>query len=464
MPSPLPIITDGIHGQPPINFYPAADSELGVILQPTPGLSELCDLTDCSEVRGLYAWNNYIYAVARRGSTSILWRVDANGNMAEVGTITTSYSGPVWMVGSTTQLLIVDGVWGYIYTPGTGLFQSITDVDFPGASTCDSQDGYALFTQPNSRQWFHSDLYDFSSILGTDFAVKESKPDNVVAVKSLLREPWIFGAESIEVWSNVGGNGITTPTFMRNSGGLLEYGLGAAASAQIVNSKMIWLSDKRQLLKAIAYQPQKISGQMMERAVGGFSIFNDAVAFSYTDQNHDFYVCTFPTGNETWAWDDTTQVLHKRQSYDGSGGWGRHRANCYTLYNNHHYVGDYANGKIWRMSGDYYSDGGEEIRREFYMTPIYGGQKRVNFPPVEIKVKSGVGLSTGLDPQIMLQFSEDEGETWSNEVWRSAGKIGEYSRKATWTQMGSGFWRMYKAVMTDPVLWQIQAIRHGESQ
>lgn len=464
MANPLPIITDGIHGQPPINFYPAADSELGVILQPTPGLSEHCSLTGCSEIRGILNWNGYMYAVARRGSASAVWRVAGNGSFAEIGTINTSYTGPVWMVGSVSQLLIVDGVSGYIYTPGTGLFQQISDPDFPGAGTCDSQDGYGLFTQPNTREWFQSDLYDFSSIVATDFYVKEGKPDNIIALKSLLREVWIFGAESIEVWSNVGGNGITAPTFMRNAGGLLEYGLGAAASPQIVNSKMIWMSDKRQLLKAIAYQPQKISGQMMERAVKDFAAFDDAFAFTYTEANHDFYVITFPTGNETWVWDDSTQMLHKRQSYDGAGGWGRHRANCYTLYNNNHYVGDFNNGKIWHMSSNYYDDGGEEIRREFHMTPLYGGQKYIDFPPVEIKVKSGVGLSTGLDPQIMLQFSEDEGETWSNEVWRSAGKIGEYTRKAKWTQMGRSYWRMYKAVMTDPVLWQIQAIRHGESQ
>src|SRR5512135_2009857 len=178
MPNPLPIILDGIHGDVPINFYPAADSELGVILQPTPGLVEHCSLTSCSEVRGILTWNNSMYAVARRGSTSPVWRISGNGSFSEVGTIPTTYTGPVWMVGSTTQLLIVDGVWGYIYTPATGLFQSITDPDFPGAGTCDSQDGYGLFTQPNTREWFHSDLYDFSSILGTDFAVKEGKPDN----------------------------------------------------------------------------------------------------------------------------------------------------------------------------------------------------------------------------------------------------------------------------------------------
>lgn len=457
----LPIIVDGVHGQPPINFYPASDTELGVILQPTPGKRSICTLANCTEIRGCLTFTPNMYWVARRGNTSVLFRVAANGTAVELGTMTTSFTGPVWMVASTDQLLIVDGVSGYVYTPASNSFVQITDTDFPGATTCDAQDGYGLFTKANSRTWFISDLYDFTNFIATDFYVKESKPDVVVAVKSLLREPWIFGAESIEIWGNAGGSG-TTATFQRLSGGLLEYGLGAAATPQVVNSKMMWVSDKRQLLQAIAYQPNKVSTQMMERAIAGFPIFSDAIAFQYTDQKHDFYVCTFPTGNQTWVWDDTTQTLHRRQSYlDDGSGWGRDRANCYCKFNNKHYVGDYSNGKIYEMSTDYYDDDGEEIRREFYMTPIDGQRKWINFPPVEIGVKAGVGLASGLDPQIMLQFSSDQGESWSNEVWRSAGKIGQHDRKAVWTQMGSGYWRMMRAVFTDPVFWQIQSVSHG---
>lgn len=459
----LPIIVDGIHGQPPINFYPAADSELGVLLQPTPGKKSICTLPSISEVRGGHTFLPWMYWVGRRGSESVVFRVGADGSNSEIGTITTSFTGPVWMEHSTSQLLIGDGTSGYVYTPATNLFSQITDPAFPGASTCSAQDGYGLFTQGNSRIWFISILYDFGVFDANQFYVKEGKPDNVVCVKSLLREPWIMGAESIEVWTNVGGSG-TQPTFQRLQGGLIEYGLGAAASAQILNSKMVWVSEKKQLLQAIAYQPQKISSQMMERAVGGFPLFSDAVAFCYTDQKHDFYVVSFKAGDQTWVWDDTTQMLHRRQSFNDAGDWGRDRANCYCFYSNKHYVGDYSNGKIYEMSSSYYDDDGEEIRREFYMTPIDGKNKLITFPDVEIGVKSGVGLTgtgAGSDPQIMLDFSSDQGETWSNGVWQSAGKIGEYGRKARWTDMGSGYWRMYRAVMTDPVLWQIQSVTHG---
>jgi hypothetical protein len=461
---PLPIIKDGVIGDVPINFYPAADSEKGVILQPSPGLSLHCHLDNCTEIRGCHTFPPNMYWVARRGGDSVLFRVDGSGGSAELGTIPTSSTGPVWMEHNTTQLLIVDGVVGqagYVYTPTTGVFERITDLAFLGAGTCSAQDGYGLFTQPNTRTWFISNLYDFKSINALQFYVKESQPDNVVAVKSLLREPWVMGEKSIEVWGNVGGFG-TNPTFMRNSGGLLEYGLGAAASVDVVNSRMMWLSDRRQWVQAIAYQPKVVSTQMMERAVDNFSKFDDAIAFTYTEGNHVFEVLTFPTANETWVWDDTTQLLHKRQSYlDDLSGQGRWRANCHTLYNSTHYVGDYSNGNVYKMSSGYYDDGGEEIRREFHMAEIGGGRQLIHFPAIEIGVKSGVGLISGLDPQIALQFSNDQGETWTSEVWRSAGLIGQYGKKALWTEMGADYRRMYRAVFTDPVFWQIQYVEHG---
>lgn len=455
----FPFITDGIHGDVPNGFYPAQDSEKGVILHPSPGLDALCALTNCTEIRGLYAWGGYLYAVARRGSQSILFRVDTAGGYAELGTITTSATGPVWMVNNLTQLCIVDGVWGYVYTPGTGLFVSITDAAFPGASSVDYQDGYGLFTKPNSNQWFFSSLLDFTTFNALDFYSKESRPDNNVSLFSYKREPLIGGQTSIEVWYNAGGDNTSplNPTFARNVGGVIEHGFGSLKCiSDMGGDALVFLSDEGQLLTISGYQAQPVSNQMFDREIKTYSIFSDAICFSYREGGHIFYQITFPAADVTWVFDGTTKLLHKRQSYlDGSDDFGRHRANCYALLNNKHYVGDYSNGKIYEMSVNFYADDGEEILRTIYSQNIDGGLKRIFFPPVQVVVEGGVGLESGLDPQIMLQYSEDNGKTWSNEMWQSAGKIGEYGNRAIWHRQGSGFRRMYKLSFSDPVLWRI---------
>ena len=82
-----------------------------------------------------------------------------------------------------------------------------------------------------------------------------------------------------------------------------------------------------------------------------------------------------------------------------------------------------------------------------------GGLKKLFHHRLQIDMETGVGLATGQgsDPQMMLKWSNDGGHTFGNEVWRSMGKIGEYSHRAVWSPLGSAFDRVYWAEVTDPV-------------
>jgi len=456
----FPFITDGIIGDVPTNFFPAADPAKGVVLHGTPGLTQLCDLADCTEIRGMFPFNGYLYTVARRGGESVLWRVSSTGSYSEIGTITTSASGPVWMTENQTQLLIVDGVSGWTYTESSGGLAQITDASFPGASSASYQDGYGLFTQPSTNYWFFSAINDFRSFDALDIYSKEGKPDNVISILSNHREVWIFGTESIEVWYNAGGDNTSTsnPTFARNAGGLLEYGCGAAKSPASFDNSLAWLSEKGQLLRATGYNAQIISNDLWGEQVKDYTVLNNAIAFSYTDMEHEFYQITFPSDDVTWVFDAKTKLFHKKSSYKGSNEFGRHRANCYALLNRKHYVGDYENGKIYEMSMDYLDDAGEEIRRVVYSPEMHSGMKRTFYPSVQIEFEPGVGLESGLDPQAMLEYSNDGGKNWGSEIWRSVGKVGEYSERAIWHRLGSGYRRMYRLSVADPVKWQVRGV------
>jgi hypothetical protein len=60
----------------------------------------------------------------------------------------------------------------------------------------------------------------------------------------------------------------------------------------------------------------------------------------------------------------------------------------------------------------------------------------------------------GYDPQVMLRFSDDGGHTWSNEHWKSMGKIGEYYKRVIWRRLGMTVKlrdRVYEVSGTDPV-------------
>ena len=63
----------------------------------------------------------------------------------------------------------------------------------------------------------------------------------------------------------------------------------------------------------------------------------------------------------------------------------------------------------------------------------------------------GVGDLTTIDPQIRMSYSND-GRSFNNELSRSIGKIGQYTRRAIWRRLGR-FSRLavFKFVMSDPV-------------
>lgn len=474
MPKPFPYITDGKVGDVPNGFYPAADSDREKILLPTPGLSELCQLTDCTEVRGIYPLGNYLYVVARRGAESVLWRVDTSGGAAEIGTITTSASGPVWMKHNPTQLGICDGVSLWVLTVATGVFVENTDPAFVGAGGFDYQDTYGFYFEPGTRNWFLTAQDNFLTQDSTVQYVKQTQPDNIVGLISFMRQPIIFGAQTAEWYHNTGGRDTAgnLATFERDSGGLMNYGLGAPKSLNdLCGVAPAWLSDQGEALMALGYNATPFSNQMLTREIRGdgsaehpgFSTYADAIAFAYRDQGHIFYVLTFPIADVTWVYDVMTKMWHKRQSYlDDLSGWGRHRANCYALLNNKHYVGDYSNGKVYEMGSAYFDDDGHEIKRVLYSTFFDGGKRLVFFNYIQLLLETGIGLVGGTNPQVTLEISPN-GKVWGTPALVGAGLTGEYDTRVIWDQLGADYRRQFRFTFTDPVNWTLYGLDIGTS-
>jgi hypothetical protein len=82
---------------------------------------------------------------------------------------------------------------------------------------------------------------------------------------------------------------------------------------------------------------------------------------------------------------------------------------------------------------------------------------RTTHHALQLYGQMGVGLDgsgQGTDPQVMLRWSDDGGHTWSNEHWRSMGRIGETGNRCIWRRLGSTAKlrdRVYEFSGTDPV-------------
>jgi hypothetical protein len=97
------------------------------------------------------------------------------------------------------------------------------------------------------------------------------------------------------------------------------------------------------------------------------------------------------------------------------------------------------------------------VRRMRQSPHLSDEQAWLFFTQFQLDLEVGLGLTDGqgLDPQVMLQWSNDSGHTWSEEVWVSAGRLGQYKFRAIWRRLGRGRQRTWRIVVADPIAWRL---------
>ena len=439
-----------------INLFPEMIPEAGkepAFLQRAPGLRFLAYVGN-GPVRGLWTFGDYGYAV----SGDKLYQIDSMWVVTEKGTV--AGSGPVSMVDNGTQLFIAAGATGYIYNAGTDVFAQITDPDFPGASTVGFIDGYFVFTEPNSQKFWVTALLDGTSVDPLDFASAEGSPDDLVSLIVDHREVWLFGQTSVEVWYNAG-----LPDFplSRIQGAFNEIGCAAPYSVAKLDNGVFWLgADARGrgiVYRSQGYNGQRISTHAVEWQIQQYTDISDATAYTYQQDGHSFYVLNFPSADITWVYDVATLSWHQRAGWLNNR-YTRHRGDCQMAYNAEIVVGDYLAGAIYAYDPEVYTEAGtvQKWLRSWRALPTGANNlSRTTHHALQLDCQSGVGLDgeqQGTDPQVMLRWSDDGGHTWSNEHWKSMGRIGETGTRVIWRRLGMTLKlrdRVYEISGTDPV-------------
>ena len=439
-----------------INLFPEVVPEGGkepAFLQRAPGLRLLATLGS-GPVRGLWTFGGYGYAV----SGDKLYKIDSFWAATVKGTVTGS--GPVSMVDNGTQLFIAAGANGFIYNANTDVFAQITDPDFPGATTVGFIDGYFVFNEPNSQKFWVTQLLDGTSVDPLDFASAEGSPDDLVSLIVDHREVWLFGQTSVEVWYNAG-----LPDFplARIQGAFNEIGCAAPFSVAKLDNGVFWLgADARGrgiVYRSKGYNGERISTHAVEWQIQQYPDISDATAYTYQQDGHSFYVLNFPTADITWVYDVATQAWHQRAGWLNND-FTRHRGNNQMAFNDEIVVGDYLTGEIYAYDLSVYSEAGaiQKWLRSWRALPTGTNTlRRTTQHSLQLDCETGVGLDgvgQGVDPQVMLRWSDDGGHTWSNEHWKSMGRIGQTGRRVLWRRLGMTTKlrdRVYEISGTDPV-------------
>jgi hypothetical protein len=268
----------------------------------------------------------------------------------------------------------------------------------------------------------------------------------------------VFGTDSVEVWYD---SGATDFPLQRIQGAFNEIGCVSAFSVAKLDNGLFWLgTDARGqgiVYRANGYTGVRVSTHAIEYAIAQYGNISDAIAYTYQQEGHAFYVLTFPSGNATWVYDVSTQVWHERAGFD-NGEFMRHRSNCQCNFGGNILVGDFENGNIYRFDLDVYADNGgiQKWLRSWRALPTgQNNLKRTAHHSLQLDCETGVGLNDGQgsDPQVMLRWSDDGGHTWSNEHWSPIGKIGAYGHRTFWRRLGMTLKlrdRVYELSGTDP--------------
>lgn len=436
-----------------INLYPEASesktSRSPAMLIGTPGLT-LWAAFGSGTVRGMLAFNaSSLFAVIGAG----VWRFTTTGTATLIGSITAG-STPVSMASNGTAIMLVTGPQGWFIMPATNTLTQITDSDFAGADTVDFCDGYFVFNKRDTGQFQITQLYG-TDIDGLDFATAEGAPDNLVGTIVDHREVWLFGEVTTEVWYNSGD--VDFP-FARIQGAYLEVGCAAVGSIAKMDNTVFWLGRNEdgigQIYRAAGYSPQRISTHGVEYQISKLSRYDDAIAYTYQQEGHSFYVLTFPTGDLTLVYDASTNEWHDRAWRDPNTALlRRHRSNCHVFFTGKNLVGDWEAGRIYALDLDAFTDNGDPLPAIRICPHITSDGKLQFHHALEIFMESGVGLTTGQgsNPQAMLQWSEDGGVSWSSDHWASFGAIGQRTKRARWRRLGRSRDRVYRVTITDPV-------------
>ncbi len=378
-----------------------------------PGLDLFSDVSS-QPVRGVHEMAGTLYAVI--GTT--LYSVTSGGATSNLGIIGGSL--PVQMADNGEQLAIQGGALnnqGYVLDGGV-LYTNITNL--PPVSNVIYINGYFVWSVFESDQFIISALGDGLTYDPLDVATVEGDPDNIVGMVNSHNQILFAGAETIEPWDNTGAADFP---FERSGAAFIERGIIDRNSLVKIDNSVHFFGNDRIVYRLVGYDTVRISTHAIEYHLARADWFR---AFTHTIEGAKFYIINTNLG--TWGFDMSTGAWHERKSL----GYDNYRVSCATEAYGGTVMGDAYTGKLYVPNLDTYTENGAVIPVVMELPSIQTNRLRSTLYSVELQCETGVGNPNDPDPQVLLSYSRDGGRTYSAEIARSLGAVGEYLTRCIW--------------------------------
>lgn len=399
-----------------VNLYPEVlqNGLTDVVLHNFPGLKRELSGSSGEFDRGLHIFKGNLYQVAG----SQLYLVSPTFVRTAIGSI--GGNDRVSMANNgTTMVIVTNGNGEYTYNGST--FSSTTlgsnpsNVEYLNNSFFfDDDDGRVSVTDPGT-----------TTIPALNYFTPESAPDDLVRSYVFNQFIYLFGERTIEPWQYTGTG---TPPVERMNGSIVEN-LGLAGRSAIANTEkaIYFVSNKGSAEQLQGFSPREVSTVAVANEWRTYTT-SDAIVQTVDVLGLDFVVFMFPMSAKTWCYVEQYDLWFELEHGTANARW---RGNSILRNNGDTVVADYATGNIYTLDNDTYTDNDVTTARERIFAPLAGekfGNPRQWFQWNEfgLSLQTGVGNSAERNPQLMVSFSTNGGNTFSNERFVNLGDTGQY--------------------------------------
>lgn len=414
-------------------------------LNKAPGLTEKIDTG--GTIRGSYSTDTRRFIV----SGLSLYERDSGSTLTLRGSLDITGEGNyVAMKHGRDQLVLVDGPNGYVLNMNTNVFGQITDPDWRGSNWVDEIDGYFVFADPGTDQFYISQIDDATSLDALDFSSADAQPDNIITHRVLKRELYIFGTRSTEVWIDSGSSDF--PLARYNS---TPIDIGCVGKRAVIKAAdaliFIGLTERGQgvVYMMQGHSPRRISNRAIEELLASSTDLSSASMWAYQVDGAEFIGINAPGLETTLVWDAAANQWHERAELV-NGSLEPLRIDDVNFFEGAHYAtggtSDYLVDKTVNTI-----DGAPMIRERTWPHMKQPTAEHMNFRSLELQCTTGQGGN------VTLEISNDGGYVYGPPLMRSLGATGRRMQRVRWHFLGSSRDRVFRIRCTDDVDFNIHS-------
>ena len=401
-----------------------------------PGLVEFADIG--APIRGAINSNGRILVVA--GSS--LLELASDGTTTSRGSIGSS-SGWVEFSAIQGQIALTDSTSLYVLDRATNALTSTTG--YPGGPRIDALNEFLFMVDDTTGQFWWSDVGDATNIDGLSFATAESAPDNLTSCIVANEELLLIGKSNIEPWRVVGGDDVVL-----KCGPVIPIGSESPYSVRRLDNSVFFVGSSEEFGQGVVYRlsgytPQRVSTRAEEEMLSGIDL-SGAYAYTSLMDGEALYCLQVPELDTTLVYSVKTGLWSEAAELV-NGVFTKHRGNVHLFAFNKHYLGS-DDGILYEWTPEASDNAGDVLCRDRVMPEFRRKDgKLIRFPELRVICDTGAGGT------MMVRWSDDSGNSWSDWEYIGLGEIGNFDRRVQLHAMGSADRRTYQFRVTDNVPW-----------